>query len=148
MNCSLPGSSVHEIIQVKIPEWVVMPSSRGSFPLKGFMSSALQADSLLLSHKGSEIFHILCPNILASGTLLYLYNDTCTRLKQNTHPDCLQRRLCPAWRSVKGLQGLPRGLPQSCAPGAGRLPTRRRQEQGEPEHLDTAGVDADPGLSA
>ena len=30
MDCSLPGSSVHEILQARILERVVMPSSRGS----------------------------------------------------------------------------------------------------------------------
>ena len=30
MDCSLPGSSVHGISQVRILEWVAMPSSRGS----------------------------------------------------------------------------------------------------------------------
>ena len=30
MDCSLPGSSVHGILQAKILEWVAMPSSRGS----------------------------------------------------------------------------------------------------------------------
>ena len=30
MNCSLPGSLVHEIVQARILEWVAMPSSRGS----------------------------------------------------------------------------------------------------------------------
>ena len=29
MDCSLPGSSVHEILQVRILEWVAMPSSGG-----------------------------------------------------------------------------------------------------------------------
>ena len=29
-NCSLPGSSIHEIFQARILEWVAMPSSRGS----------------------------------------------------------------------------------------------------------------------
>ena len=29
MNCSLPGSSVHGILQARILEWVAMPSSRG-----------------------------------------------------------------------------------------------------------------------
>ena len=28
--CSPPGSSVHGILQARIPEWVAMPSSRGS----------------------------------------------------------------------------------------------------------------------
>ena len=30
-DCSQPGSSIHGIIQVRIPEWVAIPSSRGSF---------------------------------------------------------------------------------------------------------------------
>ena len=32
MGCSLPGSSVHGILQARILEWVAMPSSRGSSP--------------------------------------------------------------------------------------------------------------------
>ena len=31
IDCSLSGSSVHEILQARILEWVAMPSSRGSF---------------------------------------------------------------------------------------------------------------------
>ena len=30
MDCSLPGSSVHGILQARIIEWVAMPSSRRS----------------------------------------------------------------------------------------------------------------------
>ena len=30
MDCSLPGSSVHGILQARILEWVAMPSLRGS----------------------------------------------------------------------------------------------------------------------
>ena len=30
MDCSLPGSSVHGMLQARILEWVAMPSSRGS----------------------------------------------------------------------------------------------------------------------
>ena len=30
MDCSLPGPSVHGILQARILEWVAMPSSRGS----------------------------------------------------------------------------------------------------------------------
>ena len=30
MDCSLPGSSVHGILQARIVEWVAMPSSKGS----------------------------------------------------------------------------------------------------------------------
>ena len=31
MDCSLPNSSVHGILQARILEWVASPSSRGSF---------------------------------------------------------------------------------------------------------------------
>ena len=30
IDCSMPGSSVHGILQASIPEWVATPSSRGS----------------------------------------------------------------------------------------------------------------------
>ena len=31
LDCSLPSSSVHEILQTRLLEWVAMPSSRGSY---------------------------------------------------------------------------------------------------------------------
>ena len=34
MDCSPPGSSVHGILQTRIPEWVAISSSRGSSPPK------------------------------------------------------------------------------------------------------------------
>ena len=34
LDYGLPGSSVHGILQARIPEWVVMPSSRGSSQLR------------------------------------------------------------------------------------------------------------------
>ena len=42
VDCSPPGSSIHGILEARIVEGVVMPSSR-----------ELQADSLPLSHQGS-----------------------------------------------------------------------------------------------
>ena len=30
MDCSLPGSSIHGILQARVLEWIAMPSSRGS----------------------------------------------------------------------------------------------------------------------
>jgi len=51
MDCSLPVSSVHGILQAKILEWVAMPSPRG-LPNPGIkpispVALALQVDSLL-----------------------------------------------------------------------------------------------------
>ena len=34
MDCSFPGSSVHGILQAKILEWIMMPSSRVSSQLR------------------------------------------------------------------------------------------------------------------
>ena len=30
LDCSLPGTSVHGILQARVLEWVAMPSSKGS----------------------------------------------------------------------------------------------------------------------
>ena len=47
MDCILPGSSVHGILQARILEWVAIPFSRGSFrPRIKPEASILQADSL------------------------------------------------------------------------------------------------------
>ena len=35
MDCSLLDSSVHEILQAKVLDWVAMPSSKGSFQPRG-----------------------------------------------------------------------------------------------------------------
>ena len=58
MDCSLPGASVHGILQAGTLEWVAIFSSR-DLPRPGIesmslASPALQADSLLLSHQGSS----------------------------------------------------------------------------------------------
>ena len=35
MDCSLPGSSIHGILQARIPEWVAIPFSSGSSQPRG-----------------------------------------------------------------------------------------------------------------
>ena len=59
MDCSLPGSSVHEILQARILEWVAFPPP-GDLPDPGIEPMSLespanvrdsrQVDSLPLSH--------------------------------------------------------------------------------------------------
>ena len=57
MNCSPPGSSVHEILQARIREWVAMPFSMGLPDTEIEPESpALQADSLQSEPPGK--FHI------------------------------------------------------------------------------------------
>src|SRR5574337_84683 len=57
MDCSPPGSSVHGILQVRILEWVAMPSSRGSSqPRGGTQVSCIAGGFYHLSHQGSPFY--------------------------------------------------------------------------------------------
>ena len=63
MDCSLPGSSVHGILQAKILEWVLSPPP-GIFPTQGLNPGLLyalqwQAGSLTLEPPGMPIFPVL-----------------------------------------------------------------------------------------
>ena len=64
MDCNLPGSSVHEILQARIREWVVVPFSRGS---------SLSRDRTQVSHITGRFFTIwatsecLCVQALRKG---------------------------------------------------------------------------------
>ena len=81
---SLPGSSLHGILQARILEWVAMPSSRGSFqPRNGTKSPALQVDSLPSEPPGkhSEI-HILMQFSLyfVVNKIVEIYACVCAQL--------------------------------------------------------------------
>ena len=55
MNCSLPGSSVHGILQLRILEWIAIPFSRGFLDIGIKPASlALRADSLRSEPLGSQ----------------------------------------------------------------------------------------------
>ena len=69
IDCSPLGSSVHEVLQTRILEWVAVPAP-GNLPEPGIvpaspMSPALQADSLPLSHWGSASPGPLVPSAAA-----------------------------------------------------------------------------------
>ena len=74
MDCSLPGSSAHGILQARILEWVALPFSRGS-SLPGIEpgSPTLQASSLL-----SEV-----SSFSRSDLLKY-----CSRACKKSHENC------------------------------------------------------------
>ena len=57
MDCSLPGSSVHGILQARILEWVTIPFSRGSSQPRNQIWGLLHCRQILYSpsHKGSLI---------------------------------------------------------------------------------------------
>ena len=56
MDCSLPCSSVHGILQARILEWVAVPISRGSSWLRGWAwVSCIAGKFYHLSHQGSPL---------------------------------------------------------------------------------------------
>ena len=66
MDCSLPGFSVHEILQARVLEWVAISFSRGSSPTRDQTQiSALQADALT-----SEPPHLQMQEILRAMNLI------------------------------------------------------------------------------
>ena len=77
MDCNLPGSSVHGILQARMLEWVAMPSSRGDLPNPGIepmspVSPALEADSLPLNHQRSPFKGLTGIQLLNSHLLTLL----------------------------------------------------------------------------
>jgi len=58
MDCSLPGSSVHGILQARILEWVTIPSSRDiSKEMQANIYGALAVDHPLYIHSPLISFH-------------------------------------------------------------------------------------------
>ena len=62
LNCSPQGSSIHEILQARILEWVAFPSPGDlPHPRIKLTSPAFQVDSLLLGHQGSPMLLSMYP---------------------------------------------------------------------------------------
>ena len=61
MDCSLPGSSVHGILQARILKWVVVPASRASsWPRDGTRASSISySGRWLLYHLGQSLSMLL-----------------------------------------------------------------------------------------
>ena len=62
MDCRPPGSSVHRILQVRILEWVAMPSSRGSSQPRDRTQVSCIAGRSQLSHMSHQGKPRVCPN--------------------------------------------------------------------------------------
>ena len=85
MDCILPGSSVHEILQARILEWVVIPFSRGSsWPRDRTCISCIGRWILLpLSHRGSPKIYYLCLNAQIPALRVQCFK-TMAQLEENT----------------------------------------------------------------
>ena len=68
-DCSLPGSTVHGILQARILEWVAISFSRGSSqPRVEPRSPALQADSLPTELQGKPHFVLILYSSFPGGS--------------------------------------------------------------------------------
>ena len=109
VDCNPSGSSVHGVIQARIPEWVAFPSP-GDLPDSGTepRSPALQADSLLSEPPGNSWWDSnLGPNRGLHGQILccvtFTHMNTCvscdpqeTRERAGFAPFCRKmRKLAP-----------------------------------------------------
>ena len=84
MDCSLPGSSVHRILQARILEWVATPFSRGSYWPKDWTQVSCTAGGFLtvVSHQRSPINTCTHAHIN-----IYLSNDSMLREFTSSHTD-------------------------------------------------------------
>ena len=60
MDCSLPGSSIHGILQARILEWVAMPSSRGYSQNRNQTQVSHIAGGFFTSWATREACHVIC----------------------------------------------------------------------------------------
>ena len=84
-DCSLPGSSVHGILQARILQWVAISFIQGIFPIQGSNLGLLHCRQVVyhLSHQGSPIPFIvivkywLCPLFCTICTCSLLQSTLC-----------------------------------------------------------------------
>ena len=72
MDCSLPDSSVHGILQARILEWVAIPPSQGVFPTQG-LNPGLLCCRHTLYHLRQRKLHP-CPAKKAKDIVKYFIN--------------------------------------------------------------------------
>ena len=98
MDCSLPGSSIHGILQVRTLEWIAISSSRGSSKPRdrtfiSYIYMPWQVGSLPLPSPGKNITKYEC-------TKLTSFHVKCT---QYYISNTLQQRLGMGWIYLPGL---------------------------------------------
>ena len=63
MDCSLPGSSVHRILQARILEWITIPFSRGSSQLRDQTCVSYIAGRFFTVQATREAYTCICLQI-------------------------------------------------------------------------------------
>ena len=91
IDCSLPGSLVHEISQARILEWVAIPLP-GDLPDPAIkhVPPKLQVDSLLLSHLGNPSLHLS----VQFSSVAQLCLTLCVRTKIRIFAPSCSHRYC------------------------------------------------------
>ena len=69
MDCSLPGSSIHGILQARILEWIAISFSRGSFQIAATAAKSLQSYPTLCDPIDGSPPDSPLPGILQARTL-------------------------------------------------------------------------------
>ena len=102
ISCSLPGSSVHGILQATILEWVAEPSSRGSSqPRDRTRVSCLPAlAGRFFTTSATWEAHIVC----IISYMIYIYKKLYKYIKM--HPDNSLSYLSPTIKSLLFLQDI------------------------------------------
>ena len=98
MNCSLPGSSVHGILQTRILEWVAIPFSRGS---------SWPRDRTHFSCTGSRFYTFWATREVHSPGLLVLFFHL-QPLTSWAPTVCYTHLKVPHFINILGLSSLPR----------------------------------------
>ena len=100
MNCSLPGSSVHGILQVRLLEWVTIPILQGIFPrslrLKGLNTSLPNCRWILYHLSHQEALSIS----YQSGKLKIMYGKELKREKIKKYKELLFKAKTPDFLRV------------------------------------------------
>ena len=96
-DCSPPGSSVYEILQARILEWVAVPFSRGIFLCQGLNPGLLHCRQILylLNHQGSPcvMLTLLKLNVHTSHTGILL-KCRFQGIRSGVRPEvCVSRKL-------------------------------------------------------
>ena len=119
MNCNLPGSSVHGILQVRILEWVAIPFSRGSSQPRDQTQVSHIAGGFFTAWATMEALFNACHTFIPRGKAFHWWGDSCLALFSETQlgpcfsswkcPDALQWPVSPsallaervsAWKAV------------------------------------------------
>ena len=115
MDCNSPGSSVPQILQARILEWVAIPSSRGSsHPGIESRSPALKADSSPLRNQGSPYIRNTMWFLLIH---IKMYASLCTEIRRNFVNMQKNNFLlwCSFWRKMLLIKtGISKWYPSEC----------------------------------